>query len=125
MEKPRNQSSLRTPVGDSIQLHNRIAAYILEQGYGYTPEYVFGDTLPLFNGLSRGDIDVDMEVWVENQQEAYDQYIANGSVVDLGSNFNDNWQGWLVPTYMIKGDATRGIQATAPNMKSVFDLPST
>jgi ABC-type proline/glycine betaine transport system substrate-binding protein len=48
---------------DSIQLHNRIAAYILENGYDCTVEYTFGDTIPLFNGLARGDIDVCMEVW--------------------------------------------------------------
>ena len=108
---------------DSIQVHNRIAGFILEHGYGYTPEYTFGDTIPLFNGLARGDIDVDMEVWVENQQDAYDDFTSDGSVIDLGGNFLDNWQGWLVPTYMIKGDAARGIQATAPDLKSVFDLP--
>ncbi len=108
---------------DSIQLHNRIAAYILENGYGYTVEYTFGDTIPLFNGLARGDVDVCMEVWVENQQVAYDQYISDGSIVDVGGNFLDNWQGWLVPTYMIEGDAARGIEATAPGLKSVSDLP--
>jgi glycine betaine/proline transport system substrate-binding protein len=108
---------------DSIQVHNRIAAFILENGYGYEADYTFGDTIPLFNGLARGDIDVCMEVWVENQQQAYDEYIADGSVIDLGGNFLDNWQGWLVPTYMIEGDASRGIEATAPDLKSVFDLP--
>jgi glycine betaine/proline transport system substrate-binding protein len=108
---------------DSIQVHSRIAAFILQHGYGYTPEYTFGDTIPLFNGLARGDVDVTMEVWVENQQQAYDEYTGNGSIVDLGGNFLDNWQGWLVPTYMIQGDPARGIQATAPDLKSVSDLP--
>jgi len=64
-----------------------------------------------------------MEIWVENQQEAYDKAIAEQSIHDLGGNFLDNWQGWLVPTYMIEGDAARGIQAVAPDLKSVFDLP--
>ncbi|RJO62008.1 MAG: ABC transporter substrate-binding protein [Dehalococcoidia bacterium] len=108
---------------DSIQVHSRIAAFIIKNGYGYDTEFTFGDTIPLFNGLSRGDIDVTMEVWVENQQNAYDEFTANGSVIDLGSNYSDNWQGWLVPTYMINGDVARGIQATAPDLKSVFDLP--
>ena len=108
---------------DSIQVHNRIAAYILEKGYGYTAEYTFGDTIPLFNGLARGDIDVCMEVWVENQQDAYDDFTGDGSIIDLGGNFLDNWQGWLVPTYMISGDSSRGIVATAPDLKSVTDLP--
>lgn len=108
---------------DSIQVHNRIAAFILKNGYGYESQFTPGDTIPLFSGLSRGDIDVNMEVWVENQQVAYDKAIADGSVKDLGGNFLDNWQGWLVPTYIIEGDPARGIAPMAPDLKSVFDLP--
>ncbi|HAV10709.1 MAG TPA: ABC transporter substrate-binding protein [Dehalococcoidia bacterium] len=108
---------------DSIQVHNRIAAFILEHGYGYKSDYVPGETIPLFAGLAKGDIDINMECWVENQQEAYDKAVAANEVIDLGSNFADNWQGFLVPTYMIKGDASRNIKATAPDLKSVSDLP--
>jgi len=108
---------------DSAQVHNRIAAFILEHGYGYGAEYVAGDTIPMFAGLERGDIDITMEIWVDNQQPAYDNAIAAGKVVDLGANFPDSWQGWLVPTYMIKGDPARGIKATTPDLKSVMDLP--
>jgi glycine betaine/proline transport system substrate-binding protein len=64
-----------------------------------------------------------MECWVENQQEAYDKAIAAGTVIDLGANFPDSWQGWLVPTYVIKGDPDRGIKPMAPDLKSVSDMP--
>jgi len=107
----------------SAQVHNRIAAFILEHGYGYGIDYIAGDTIPMFAGLVRGDIDITMEIWVDNQQPAYDNAIAAGKVVDLGANFPDSWQGWLVPTYMIKGDPARGIKATTPDLKSVYDLP--
>ena len=102
---------------DSVQVHNRIAAFIVENGYGYPEsEFIPGATIALFEGLARGDIDVEMECWVENQQEAYDKHIAAGTIVDLGGNFLDNWQGWLVPTYMIEnGDLPEGV--------SVEDLP--
>ena len=86
---------------DSAQVHNRIAAFILEHGYDYNIEYNFGSTIPMFLGLTDGSNDISMEIWVENQQEAYDEAIAAGTIVDLGGNFLDNWQGWLVPTYMI------------------------
>ncbi len=108
---------------DSAQVHNRIAAFILEHGYGYGAEYIAGETVPMFAGLERGDIDITMEIWVDNQQPAFDNAIAAGKVVDLGANFPDSWQGWLVPTYMIKGDPARGIKATTPDLKSVMDLP--
>jgi len=102
---------------DSAQVHNRVAAFIIENGYGYPKsEMIPGETIALFEGLARGDVDIEMECWVENQQEAYDKHIAAGDMVDLGSNFPDNWQGWLVPTYMIEnGDLPAGV--------SVDDLP--
>jgi glycine betaine/proline transport system substrate-binding protein len=108
---------------DSVQVHNRIAGFILKHGYGYEVEYMPGETIPLFAGLARGDIDINMEVWIANQREAYDKAIKAGQVVDLGSNFPDSWQGWLIPTYMIKGDPKRSIKPTAPDLKSVNDLP--
>jgi glycine betaine/proline transport system substrate-binding protein len=108
---------------DSVQVHNRVAGFILEHGYGYATEMIPGETIPLFAGLTRGDIDINMEVWVENQREAYEKALAAGEVIDLGSNFPDSWQGWLVPTYVIKGDPTRGIKPIAPELKSVFDMP--
>ena len=108
---------------DSIQVHNRIAGFIIENGYGYGVEYIPGETIPLFTGLMRGNVDVDMESWTENIQEVYDKGINSGKVLDLGSNYPDSWQGWLVPTYVTKGDPERGIKPMAPGLKSVFDLP--
>jgi glycine betaine/proline transport system substrate-binding protein len=108
---------------DSVMVHNRIAGFMLEQGYGYEIEYLTGSSLPLMAGLMRGDVDVNMETWIENYQETYDKGISKGKTIDLGSNFADSWQGWLVPTYMIKGDPERGIEAVAPDLKSVTDLP--
>ena len=37
---------------DSVQVHNRIAGFILEHGYGYEVEYMPGETIPLFAGLA-------------------------------------------------------------------------
>jgi glycine betaine/proline transport system substrate-binding protein len=55
---------------DSVQVHNRIAGFILKHGYGYEVEYMPGETIPLFAGTARGDIDINMEVWIANQKEA-------------------------------------------------------
>lgn len=108
---------------DSAQVCNRVAATILKHGYGYEAEYIPGDTITVLQGLRGGDIDVNMEIWVENQLDAYNEALDAGDVIDLGNNYGDNYQGWLVPTYMIEGDSDRGIEATAPDLKSVFDLP--
>ncbi|HHE41618.1 MAG TPA: ABC transporter substrate-binding protein, partial [Dehalococcoidia bacterium] len=108
---------------DSAQVCNRIAAFILKYGYGYEAEYIPGDTITILQGLRRGDIDVNMEIWVENQQEPYQEALDAGDVIDLGNNYGDNFQGWLVPTYVIEGDDSRGIEPMAPGLVSVFDLP--
>ncbi len=39
---------------DSAQVHNRIAGFIIEHGYGYGIELMPGDTVPMFAGLMRG-----------------------------------------------------------------------
>ncbi|MBO8128360.1 MAG: ABC transporter substrate-binding protein [Peptococcaceae bacterium] len=107
----------------SAQFNNEVARYIIEHGYGYETDAVPGETIPLFAGLAKGDVDVNMECWVENQQEAYDKYAGTGDVIDLGTNFDDNVQGIFVPTYVIEGDPERGIEPMAPDLRTIDDLP--
>jgi len=107
----------------SAQFGASLAKIIIEKGYGYPVEFTEGATIPLFQAVTTGDIDVDMEVWLPNQQEAYDQAVANGDVVPLSLLNNDNWQSsFVVPTYVIKGDSERGIDPMAPDLKTVQDL---
>ena len=108
---------------DSVQVHNRIVAFIAEHGYVYQSEFIATETAPGWVGLRKGEININMESWTENIQKVYDEAIASGDVVDLGSNFPDSWQGWLVPTFVIKGDPARGIEPMAPDLKSVEDMP--
>jgi len=107
----------------SAHFQAEVAKIIIEKGYGYPVELVPGKTIILFQALCTGELDVDIEVWLPNQQEAYDKAMAAGDIVDLGILNNDNWQStFVVPTYVIKGDAERGIEPVAPNLKSVADL---
>lgn len=109
---------------DSIMVHNRIVAFILEHGYGnYSVEFVPGETVPTVQGLQRGDIHIMMESWHENYQELYDSLMQRGAIVNLGANMPAAPQGWYVPRYMVEGDAARGIQPQAPDLRSVSDLP--
>jgi glycine betaine/proline transport system substrate-binding protein len=108
---------------DSVQVHNRIAGFILEHGYGYNVTYKFGESIPLILGLRRGDVDATMEVWVDNVYDAIVDALREGDVIALGCNYADAPQGWYVPTYVIEGDEARGIKPMAPDLKSVLDLP--
>lgn len=108
---------------DSIRIHNGIAAFIIENGYGYETDFVTGSSPIVIRGLRQGDIDISMESWTDNIKDVYYPGIENGEIVELSVNFDDNAQGLYVPTYLIEGDMERGIEALAPDLKSIKDLP--
>jgi glycine betaine/proline transport system substrate-binding protein len=104
---------------DSIQVHNRIVGFIIENGLtGYKADYIPGDTMPIINGIIQGDVDVDMESWHKNIPEIYKKGIDSGNMIDLGKNLPDAPQGWWIPRYLVEGS-----DAPAPNLKSIADLP--
>lgn len=106
---------------DSIKFHNAVAMFVAEKAYGYGAEEVTGTTPITLQALKSGDMDVIMEMWTDNIA-TYDEDISAGSYVELGSNFDDNIQGLYVPRYVIEGDESRNIKASAPNLKTVADL---
>ena len=98
----------------SALIQNRIAQYIVEKGYGYSTDVVFGSTLPLFQGLRKGDTHVTLEIWLPNQDEAWYEALGNGEVVELGASLGKDWQSFFViPAYL---------QEEYPDLDSVEDL---
>ena len=98
----------------SAQVQNRIAQYIVEKGYGYPTDVVFGSTLPLFQGLRRGDSHVTMEIWLPNQDEAWMEAQSAGEVVSVGESLGKDWQSaFVIPAYL---------QEQYPDLDSVEDL---
>ena len=110
------------PGWDSVRFHNGVAQTIIEEGYGYPTEVIAGSTAATFLGLIEGDIDVYMEIWAANLGDTYYNPLKEGVITETSINFNDNAQGIYVPTYIIEGDNERGIEATAPDLKTIFDL---
>ena len=109
---------------NSVQVHNRIAGFVLEHGYGFKPEYLFAESVPGLTGLAQGDVDIAMEMWIDNVLDWYNEAVGEKkTVIDLGPVFPDSPQGWYVPTFVIEGDEERGIEPMAPGLKSVHDLP--
>lgn len=122
-EEPKGTLKLADAGWDSIQFHNAVSAFILENGYGYDTEIITGSSPVTFTGHTQGDIDVYMEVWTDNFGDAYTDAINNGDILYMATNFDDNAQGLYVPTYLIEGDAERGIEPLAPGLVSITDLP--
>ena len=108
---------------DSAQLHNEIAGYILREGFGCEFTDIPGSTVPMVQGLVRGDIDINMEIWFNTAPELWHEAVASGDVLDLGRNMDGAEHSFLVPRYVIEGDAERGIEPMAPDLRSVSDLP--
>jgi glycine betaine/proline transport system substrate-binding protein len=107
----------------SAHFQSELAKIMIEKGYEYPVELVPGATIPLTQGLRTGDVDVMIEGWYQNQKEAVDAGIDAGEIEMLGYLNDDNWQsGFVVPTYVIEGDAERGIEPMAPDLKTVSDL---
>ena len=98
----------------SAQVQNRIAQYIVEKGYGYPTEVLFGSTLPLFQGLRGGDTHVTMEIWLPNQDEAWAEAQSAGEVVPIGESLGKDWQSaFIIPAYL---------QEQYPDLDHVDDL---
>ena len=98
----------------SAQIQNRIAQYIVDKGYGYPTDVVFGATLPLFQGLRRGDSHITMEIWLPNQDEAWGEALAAGEVISIGESLGRDWQSaFVIPAYL---------QEEYPDLDSVEDL---
>ena len=98
----------------SAQIQNRIAQYIVEKGYGYPTDVVFGATLPLLQGLRRGDVHVNLEIWLPNIVEAWYEAEAKGEVVEVGTSLGRDWQSaYVIPAYL---------QEQYPELDSIEDL---
>jgi glycine betaine/proline transport system substrate-binding protein len=67
---------------------------------GYNVEYVQADYLAQFAGLKTGDLDLAMEIWATTGQEALDEAVASGGVVNFGETGMKAKEEWWYPAYM-------------------------
>jgi glycine betaine/proline transport system substrate-binding protein len=107
----------------SADILTELARIVLEDGLGCATTTIPGATLPILQGMIRGDVDVNMEIWTDNTPDAWREALAAGRVRELSPVFDDAAQGFYVPRYLVEGDAARGIAALAPDLRSVADLP--
>ncbi len=99
---------------DSALIQNRIAQYITEFGYGYPTGVIPGETLPLFESLRRQETHVAMEVWIPNQNTAWDEARAAGEILSVGASLGKDWQSaFVIPAYL---------QEQYPELDHVEDL---
>lgn len=107
---------------DSQKIHNAIAELVVEHAYeGYMFETSTASSNMNWQAIIKGDVDLDIESWTDNVV-SYPDDVAKGDIVDVGALVSDSRQGLYVPRYVIEGDAARGIEPMAPELKTVKDL---
>ena len=114
LDRPVNMAGLGY---ESHAFHTEVAALILREGFGCEVEILPVETLAGFAGLSRGDLDVNMEIWTANPPPAWQEGLDDGTLSDIGPNFPATIEGWFVPRYLVEGP-----DAPAPDLRTTADL---
>lgn len=96
--------------------------YVLEKGYGCETDALPGNTVTMENALRQNDIQVTGEQWA-GRSPVWRAAEEAGEVFSVGETVKGATEGWWVPEYLVKGDPQRGIEAKAPELRSVADLP--
>ena len=86
---------------------------ILEKGFGCKTEVLPTETLPALAALSRGDLDVNTEVWLNSVAEPWERAEKDGRVKRVGDVYMGG-EGWFIPKYTAE---------RFPELKSASDLP--
>ncbi len=107
---------------ESGQFITEVLRNILEKGYGCKTEVIIGSTTVTETALINGDLHVWAEEW-EGFNDIVIKGVKDGKAKLVGKVLQGGTvEGWFVPRYLVEGDATRGIKALAPDLKSVSDL---
>lgn len=94
---------------------------VLAKGYDCAVESIPGTSVVLEHATVTNDIQIFAEQWV-GRSDVWNEAIAKGTVINAGQPFVGASEGWFVPDYVIHGDKARGINAVAPDLKSVSQL---
>ncbi len=103
-----------------------VAQILLEQEMDHTVATKFApaDSAPLFIGLEKGDFHWACCNWPSYSAALIEEYVdGEGAQVErMGPVGIKGETGWYVPSYVVEGDAERGIDPVAPDLKTVGDL---
>ena len=119
-------------------INGKVVEIILTEELGYEVDYIFLPAgPPAWEAILAGDIDVAFEFWPTASPERHEyitEFGGDGSVEFFGETGLVGESGWWVPRYVIEGDAERGIEPMAPDLRnweqlnqyaSIFSTPET
>lgn len=73
-------------------------ASLIIQDMGYETDEVKAEAGAVYTGMSRGDIDVNMDAWFPAQKHYVEKY--SDSIEDIGVSYEEAASGFVVPEYM-------------------------
>lgn len=108
---------------ESAAFTTHVFVRILRDAFGCQTEIVPGTPAAAEAALAQDDLQVIAEIWsgrspIIEDAIAADRVRVVGDTLEGGAD-----QGWYVPEFVVKGDAQRGIQPLAPDLRSWEDLP--
>ncbi|NWL80819.1 histidine ABC transporter substrate-binding protein [Pseudomonas taiwanensis] len=106
---------------ESGMLLTDVLQLVLKNGYGCETDSLPGNSITMEQALGNNDIQIFAEEWI-GRSDAWNKAASAGKVVGVGAPIVGATEGWYVPRYVIEGDAKRGIEAKAPQLKSIADL---
>ena len=104
----------------SISFGAALMKFIIENGYGYQTSIVSSDEATMQTDAEAGKIDIIPEWWMYDQAR-HDEAKAAGLIMDVRDAFIAT-DGLWVPSYVVNGDPEKGIEAAAPDLKTMEDL---
>ncbi len=108
---------------ESASFTTHVVRKLLASGYGCATEIVPGASAAIESALVQDDLQIIAEIW-SGRSPIIEEAIEQGKVEVVGDTLTDGAeQGWYVPHYVVHGDPERGIEASAPDLRSWRDLP--
>lgn len=90
-----------------------IERFIADKAYGCKSEVVPVETLPALAALTRGDLDINSEIWLNSVAEPWAKAEATGNVKRIGDIYMGG-EAWFIPRYTAE---------RLPELKAAADLP--
>src|SRR5699024_1352285 len=108
---------------ESAAFTTHVIRLILEHGYDCEVEIVPGATAAVESALVQDDLQIIAEQW-SGRSPIIEEGLDAGKLQIVGDTLKGGAeQGWYVPDYVVEGDASRGLEPVAPDLKRWQDLP--
>ncbi len=108
---------------ESANFTTHVIRKLLSDGYQCQTEIVPGTPAATESALVQNDLQIIAEQW-SGRSPIIQDAIEAGTVRVVGDTLAGGAvQGWYVPDYLVHGDAERGIDPLAPDLKTWEDLP--